>query len=460
LTRLADQGRWCDAGLNERIADSSGGRHLHSAAGLKLPIKLPVAIKLATGPAAASNASAPEATAALRIPGLALFKAPQGLHEAAKAISSTQQQASEHDSGSSLESRAVSVGFAANGGKTFARAVAHALQPATGGQVAAVANATAVANHASRTVAHSKSDASNMVQQGVAVAESTAEALSDHGSTAKADAASRSMGLGGDATSAGATIRSAATHGSRSDVAGTAVSSAGGHGSTAHVTANATGAAKQHGTTSTRADSITVAVDGSSATGSATSTASSEKRGTALSQSLMESFSVFNHSQTDANSVAAAHGSKGGISWSRDKAVGIGLWSSKAGTNTTTQVVSTKLGLAIVTSVVRSITAQGRLACADAIRRAAAELATGPQFNINDVTLHLGGKAPQKCLMSYKDLAVEALLKVQPAPPEQPLDVQRFEQIRADIRAGMAPGIKAAEGKVHGWLHQLGKNHS
>jgi hypothetical protein len=177
----------------------------------------------------------------------------------------------------------------------------------------------------------------------------------------------------------------------------------------------------------------------------------------------MESFSLFG-SRTAANSLVTARGSTGGVAASRDKAVGIGLWSSQAATNTSTEVVSTKLGLAVVTSVVRSITAQGRLACAHAIRRAAAELATGPQLNINDVTLHLGGKVPQKCLTSYKDLAVTAMRQIkaqqQAADPvtEAESQVQDFEQLKASVLAGLGPSLKAAETQVQDALHTLGQH--
>ena len=360
-----------------------------------------------------------------------------------------------------MESRAISAGFAANGGKARAKAVAHVQQPPSGGLVSALAQATATANHASQAFAVSKSGASNMIKQGATVADTTAEALADHGSTAAADSGSRAMGLGGTATSAGTTTRSAATHGSRSIVISTAVSSAVGHDSTAHVISDSTGSAEDHSVTRTAADSITTAHDGSAATGTAKSTASSQQHGAAVSHSLMESFSLFNGSRTDAHSLATARGSKGGAAVSRDKAVGIGLWSAQAATNTSTEVVSTKLGLAVVTSVVRSITVQGRLACADAIRRAAAELATGPQLNINDVTLHLGGKVPQKCLTSYKDLAVTALRKVkaelQAADPvtEAGAQVQDFERVKGSVQVGMAPVLQAAESKLHAWLETL-----
>lgn len=360
-----------------------------------------------------------------------------------------------------LESRAISVGFAANGGKASARAAAHVQQPASsGGLVAALANATAVANHASHTLAVSKSGAGNMAHVGTTVADTTAEAYADHLSSATADSGSRSMGRGGDSTSAGTTTRSVATDGSSSVVAGTAVSSAGGQGGTAHVISESTGTAQQHGHTRTRADSITVGVDSSAATGTAKSTASSQQHGRAVSHSLMESFSLFG-SKTDANSLATARGSSAGLAASRDKAVGIGLWSAQAATNTSTEVVSAKLGLAVVTSVVRSITAQGRLACADAIRRAAAELSTGPQLNINDVTLHLGGKVPQQCLTSYKDLAVTALRRIkaeqQAADPvtEAGSQAQDFERLRGSVLAGMGPGLQAAAGKVQDALNAL-----
>lgn len=352
-----------------------------------------------------------------------------------------------------MESRAVAVGFAANGAKVSTHAAAHVQQPAaSGGLSASLANATAVANHASHALAIAKSGSGNMVKQGYVIADTTAEAVADHASTATADSGSRSMGLGGITTSAGTTTRAAATDGSRSIVAGTAVSSAVKPGSTAHVISDSTGAAAQHSISNTRADSITVAVDGSSATGSATSTASSQQHGAAVSQSLMESFSVFNHSATDANSLATAHGSKGGVGWSRDKAVGIGLWSSQAATNTSSHVVSSKLGLAIVTSVVRSITAQGRLACADAIRRAAAEAASGPSFNINDVTLHLGGKAPQQCLKSYKDLVVQHQKRVESVAEDPATEfskqVQDFQVRDKVVQGGMAPLQQLAQGKV------------
>lgn len=361
-----------------------------------------------------------------------------------------------------LESRAISVGFAANGGKASARAAAHVQQLASsGGLVVALANATAVANHASHTLAVSKSGAGNMAHVGTTVADTTAEAYADHLSSATADSGSRSMGRGGDSTSAGTTTRSVATDGSSSVVAGTAVSSAGGQGGTAHVISDSTGAAQQHGHTRTRADSITVGVDSSAATGTAKSTASSQQHGRAVSHSLMESFSLFG-SKTDANSLATARGSSAGLAASRDKAVGIGLWSAQAATNTSTEVVSAKLGLAVVTSVVRSITAQGRLACADAIRRAAAELSTGPQLNINDVTLHLGSKAvPQQCLTSYKDLAVTALRRIkaeqQAADPltEAGSQAQDFERLRGSVLAGMGPGLQAAVGKVQDALNAL-----
>lgn len=450
---------------------------------LKLPVKLvaaaPAASTLLSNNSNNSTSNSNETLSALISPqliktfvGLPHAAAAGGLHKALAAVQHVRQhnqqplqggdaRTTTSSSSSSaaqggLESRAVAVGFAANGGKTAARAVAHAHLPVTGGLVAALANATAVANHASRTVAHSSSVASNRATHGSTVAETTAEALSDHGSAATADSASRSLGLGGSSTSAGTTTRSAATGGSRSDVAATAVSSAAGHGSLAHVTSNATGAAKQHSTASTRADSITVAVDGSTATGTANSTAGAQQHGTGFSQSLMESFSLFNGSHTDANSLATVHGSKRGTGWSRDKAVGIGLWSSKAATNTTTQVVSSKLGLAVVTSVVRSVAAQGRFACADAIRKTAAEAITGPQINFNDVTLHLGHKVPQKCLTSYKDLTEKALIKARldDADQSSAADVRMFEQMRADINAGMQQALQQAQAQVEHYHQQ------
>lgn len=404
----------------------------------------------------------------------------QSLHKMAKALQGALslkacgheqllQVDSSSSSGSSLqvqpgmESRAVAVGFAVNGAKASAHAVAHAKQPVAGGMVAALADATATANHASKAVAVAKSGASNRVvpQHGTTVAATSAEALADHLSTATADSGSLAMGLGGASTSATTATRSAATDGSRSDVAGTAVSSAVGHGSTAHVVSDATGSAEKHSMARTNADSITVAIDGNKATGSAVSSVSAEKRGAAVSHSLMESFSLFN-STTDANSLATARGSHMGLAASRDKAVGIGLWSGTAATNTTTQVVSAKLGLAVITSVVRSITAQGRFACADAVRRAGADLLTGPQLNINDVTLHLENKVPQQCLTSYKDLAVKSLAKELAVPGRWAVDQQAtqgqdFARVKSGVQAGVAPHMQAAEAKLLEVLGALSK---
>lgn len=372
--------------------------------------------------------------------------------------SSSSSNTTSTGAGASLEpSSAIASGFALNGGKAAAHAKA-SVRPHAG--AAATANATAVANHASRAVAKSTSTTSNRAGAGSALARSDATAVADSSSAALADSATVAVGLGGSSTLGDTSTRSAATDSSHSVVAGTTVSSAVRDGSSTHVVSDAAGAASQHSNAVTRADSIAVAYDQSRAAGNATSRAHAGSHGMlALSHSLMESFAVFKASNTLAGSLADARATKWGLAASRDKAVGIGVVAANATTNTTSAVSATKLGLGVIDSVIRSITAQGRLACADALNKAVTELAsTGPLLDTSIVILHVGSRAPQQCLQHFKDLAAKAAASAQPAPPAGAgglagapaggVQPPGFEQLVDEVLQGAQPGMSQAAGAV------------
>eukprot|EP00775_Hariotina_reticulata_P004263 gene4262-4514_t len=318
-------------------------------------------------------------------------------------MSTTEQAATQHTNGLEAQahsSSSTSTGYALNGGKVSAKASAHAGI----GLTAAESNATAVADRASLSLATSKSHANNLAAHGVGISRSSATSVADRSSAAISDAQSLSVGMGGQSSISQVTSNSAATNSGASMVGGTAVSSAG-PGSTSLTTSNGTGAAQDKAVAHTRADSISVGVLGSNAHGTAAANSKASKSGLASSQSLMESFAVNSNSNTNASSIAQSSASELGASWTRDKAVAIGLKNSSAVTNTASKGDAGNLGLSVIDSVVRLILLKPKQeSCAAAVNNAYSDVAQGPSVSLDTFILQLRQRADAQCVTSFKNI--------------------------------------------------------
>jgi hypothetical protein len=337
------------------------------------------------------------------------------------------------------ESSATAMGFAFNGGKASAHATANAQDA---GSSAALANAIAVADHTAASLAQAASDASNPAQQGMSAAITQSTAISDKSAVVISTGGSLSVGLGGDFSVADTVSKSAGTQGSVAYVGGTAVSSAG-PGSSASTTSHATAAADKGSVAATRADSISLGqLQGSNAQGSATASSQASNKGIAASQSLMESFSIV-AGKISAKSTADATANSG-ASFVRDKAVGIGLIGAAGEANTGSSGTAGFLGLTVIDSVARAITAGQQKACAEAVTKTYAELSTGPQITLDTFILTLQQRADGACVTSFKDQAAQHPAKV----AEQQARLPTFGGIRDAVSAQTAGVLKAASGAV------------
>jgi hypothetical protein len=355
------------------------------------------------------------------------------LAAAAEALSKTSASTNPH------ESSATAMGFAFNGGKASAHATANAQDA---GSSAALANAIAIADHTAASLSQAASDASNPAQQGMSAAITQSTAIGDKSAVVISRGGSLSVGLGGDLSVAETVSNSAGTQGSVAYVGGTAVSSAG-PGSTANTTSHATAAADKGSVAATRADSISLGqLRGSNAQGSATANTQASNKGIAASQSLMESFGIV-AGKTSATSTADATAS-GGASFVRDKAVGIGLNGATGEANTGSSGTAGFLGLTVIDSVARAITAGQQKACAEAVTRTYADLSTGPQISLDTFILTLQQRTDKACVTSFKDQAAQQPDK----GAEQEARLPTLGGIRDAVSAQTKGVLKAASGAV------------
>lgn len=336
-------------------------------------------------------------------------------------------------------SSATALGFAFNGGKAAAHASASA-QDAGGS--AAQASAIAIADHTAASLAQAASDASNPAHQGASAAVTKSTAIADKSALVIAKGGSTSAGLGGHLSQADTVSSSAGTGGSVAYVGGTAVASAG-PGSSANTTSQATAAAEKGSVAATRADSISLGqLQGSNAQGTASANAQASNKGVAASQSLMESFGIV-AGTTDATSVADAT-AKSGASFVRDKAVGIGLNGAAAEAHTGSTGSAGYLGLTVIDSVARAITAGQQKACAEAVTKTYSDLSTGPQISLDTFILTLQQRADNACVTSFKDQAAAHAGKA----AEQQARLPTFDGIGEALSQQTKGVIKAASNAV------------
>jgi hypothetical protein len=337
------------------------------------------------------------------------------------------------------ESSATAMGFAFNGGKAAAQATANA-QDAGGS--AAQASAIAIADHAAASLAQASSDASNAAHQGASAAVTKSTAIGDKSSLVIAKGGSVSTGLGGHLSLADTVSNSAGTGGSVAYVGGTAVASAG-PGSSANTTSQAIAAAVKGSVAATRADSISLGqLQGSNAQGTASANAQASNKGLAASQSLMESFGIV-AGTTSATSSADAT-ANGGASLVRDKAVGIGLNGAAGEATTGSSGAAGFLGLTVIDSVARAITAGAQKACAEAVTKTYADLSTGPQISLDTFILTLQQRADKACVTSFKDQAAKQAGKV----AEQQARLPTFDSIGEALSRQTKGVLKVASSAV------------
>lgn len=302
------------------------------------------------------------------------------------------------------DSASTAVGYAFNGGKASAHAMANTQNS---GKSAALANAVAIADRTAASLARAASDASNPADKGMSLATTTASAVGDKGSLVLSKGGSLATGLGGDLTVSNTTSNSAATGGSVAYVGGTAVSASAGPGSKSSTASHGTAAADRGAVAATRADSITLGLlKESKAQGNATANSQAMNHGVAASQSLMEAFGVVN-GNSQAMSSADATTSKPGVSLTRDKAVAIGLIGAQGATHTASAGAAGMLGFSVIDSVARAIAAGSQKACADAVTKTYSDLSTGPQIDLGTFILTLQQQADKACVASFKDQAAK-----------------------------------------------------
>jgi hypothetical protein len=414
-----------------------------AAEGVQLP-PMPTPIKPFASLAKAlqhAEAVLPAAQASQSVPALETQQVPAAVVSAklaAAAEAMSKGSASMHNV-NPQESSATAMGFAFNGGKASAHATANAQDA---GSSAALANAIAVADHTAASLAQAASDASNAAQHGMSAAITQSTAIGDKSAVVISRGGSLSVGLGGDLSVADTVSNSAGTQGSVASVGGTAVSSAG-VGSSANTTSHATAAADKGSVAATRADSISLGqLQGSNAQGSATASSQASNKGIAAAQSLMESFGIV-AGNTSATSTADAT-AFGGASFVRDKAVGIGLNGATGAANTGSSGTAGFLGLTVIDSVARAITAGNQKACAEAVTKTYSDLSTGPQISLDTFILTLQQRADNACVISFKDQAAQQAAKV----AGQQAQLPTFGGIKDAVSAQTQGVLKAAGGAV------------
>ncbi|KAF6263164.1 hypothetical protein COO60DRAFT_1458256 [Scenedesmus sp. NREL 46B-D3] len=357
----------------------------------------------------------------------------------AVAVDTLSQSSGSPPSMYSQKSSASAKGFAFNGGKASAHATATAQDA---GISAALASAVAVADHTAASLARAASEASNPAQQGMSAALTMSTAVGDKSALVISRGGSLAVGLGGDLSMSETVSNSAGSQGSVAYVGGTAVSSAG-PGSSASTTSQAKAAADKGSVAATRADSISLGqLQGSDAQGSATASSQASDKGVAASQSLMESFGIVAGSSGATSAADAA--ANGGASFVRDKAVGIGLNGAAGQAHTSSSGTAGFLGLTVVDSVVRAITAGNLSACGEAVTKTYADLSTGPQISLDTFILTLQQRAGKACATSFNDQAARQAGKV----TEQQASLPTFEGITEVVMQQTEGVLSAASGAV------------